>query len=223
MLNGQRPAIHRLGLALACLTIVAAAGSLATVGCAPRGPSGRTPVPPQASLWQVYTEAGEDAWLRGNYEEAERQYLAALREAEQLKVVAPNSPTEALADDPGLATSLNNLGRLYTDMERYSEAQSHLDRALTITETALGPDHPYVAVTLKNLATLHQANGRTAQAETLLRRALRIDERILGATDPQVGDDLNRLGEIAAAQQGWGDAEAFLRHGLGKYCRSASS
>jgi tetratricopeptide (TPR) repeat protein len=51
-----------------------------------------------------------------------------------------------------------------------------LDRALDISEKALGPHHPAVATSLNNLAALYQAQGAYAQAEPLLDRALDIRE-----------------------------------------------
>ena len=47
-------------------------------------------------------------------------------------------------------------------------------RALAITEQALGPDHPRTATGLNNLAVFHYLQGQYAQAEPLYTRALEI-------------------------------------------------
>jgi hypothetical protein len=60
---------------------------------------------------------------------------------------------------PDVGTDLNNLAVLYKDQGRYAEAEPLYRRALTITETALGPTHPTVAIRLDNLAALYHAQG----------------------------------------------------------------
>ncbi len=187
---------------------------VATLGCGAAHPGAETPILSPATVWMVHTEAGDKALLRGNYEEAEKQYLAALQEAERLKIVKPKAPQSIIHGDPSVAPSLNNLGTFYIATENYAEAARHLQRALTLVETDLGPAHPYVAVTLSNLAALARAQGNLAEAEALLRRALKIDEQVLGSTHSKVGDDLNRLGEVAAARQRTAEAEALLQRGL---------
>ena len=68
-----------------------------------------------------------------NYPEAEKQWSAALKEAEGFG-----------PQDPRLATTLNNLGEVYRAQGRYAEAEPLYKRALAIREKALGPEHPDV-------------------------------------------------------------------------------
>ncbi len=112
----------------------------------------------QGGPWETYMAAGNKAYQQGNYAEAEKQFAAALEEAEQF---AP--------EDPRLATSLNNLAALYAQ-GRYAEVEPLYKRALAISEKALGPEHPGVATSLNNLAGLYHAQGKYAEAE---RRMLR--------------------------------------------------
>ena len=65
---------------------------------------------------------------------------------------------------------------LYTDEERYDEAEPLYIRALDITEKALGPEHPSTATFLNNLAGLYHSQGRYGEAEPLYIRALDITE-----------------------------------------------
>ena len=92
-------------------------------------------------LWETYNDAGIEAYEQGRYAEAEKLWLAALKEAEKFGPQAPR-----------LATSLNNLALLYDTQGKYAEAEPLYKRALEIDEKALGPDHPSVAVSLNNLA-----------------------------------------------------------------------
>ena len=100
----------------------------------------------QSSLWETYNSAGMTAHQQGKYKEAEKQWEAALKEAEGFGPEAPR-----------LATSLNNLGELYRVQGRYAEAEPLYKRALAIVEKALGPEHPHVATGLYELATLYRA------------------------------------------------------------------
>ena len=68
-----------------------------------------------------------------NYPEAEKQWSAALKEAEGFG-----------PQDPRLATTLNNLGEVYRAQAKYAEGEPLYKRALAIREKALGPEHPDV-------------------------------------------------------------------------------
>ena len=127
------------------------------------------------SPWESYIQAGEAAYQQGNYAEAEKQFLAALQEAENFG-----------PEDPRLATSLNNLANLYEAQGKYTEAEPLYQRALTIYEKALGPEHPNVATSLNNLAVLYEAQGKYTEAEPLYQRSLAIREKALGPEDPNV-------------------------------------
>ena len=58
-----------------------------------------------------------------------------------------------------MSASLNNLAGLYLSTD-YAKAEPLLKRALTIRETALGPDHPDLAQSLNNLAGLYYTTDR---------------------------------------------------------------
>ena len=74
-------------------------------------------------------------------------------------------------------------------------------RALAITETALGPDHPDTAIRLGNLAVTYRDLGRPADALPLQERALTITETALGPDHP---DTAIRLGNLAATYRDLG-------------------
>ena len=69
--------------------------------------------------WDMYIAAGNAAYQQGDYTEAEKQYAAALIEAEG---VGP--------EHPGVALSLNNLAALYDVQGRYAEAEPLYKRSL---------------------------------------------------------------------------------------------
>ena len=88
----------------------------------------------QQTQWEKLNGAGMEAYERGRYAEAEKLWLAALKEAETFG-----------GEHPRLATSLNNLAELYRAQGRYAQAEPLHQRALAIREkAALGPELPQV-------------------------------------------------------------------------------
>ena len=122
-----------------------------------------TPASAQENLWETYIKAGMEADQRGNYAEAEMQFLVALEEAENFG-----------PEDPRLASSLNELVKLYLAQGKDATAELLLKRLLVIKEKTLGPEHFYVATSLNELAELYRAQYKYAEAEPLYKRALEI-------------------------------------------------
>ncbi len=88
----------------------------------------------EGPTWEAQLAAGNKAFERGDYPEAERRLEPALRKAEGFG-----------PQDPRLATSLNDLGEVYRTQGKYAAAEPLHKRALAIREKALGPEHLHVA------------------------------------------------------------------------------
>ncbi len=114
----------------------------------------------QGSPWETHMAAGDKAYQQGNYPEAEKQLVAALKEAEGFG-----------PQDPRLATTLNNLAALYQAQGKYAEAEPPFKRALAIFEQALGPEHPHVGTALENYAALLRKTRRRSEATKMEARA----------------------------------------------------
>ena len=140
--------------------------------------------PAQGGQWESYITAGQQAYQQADYAEAEKQFEAALKEAEAFG-----------PDDVRLATSLNELGLVYDAQGNYGEAEPLYKRALPILEKALGPEHPNVAASLNNFAELYRKQGRYEAAKPLYKRALAVLEKALGPDHPNVA---TVLGNYAA-------------------------
>ena len=110
--------------------------------------------------WESLIADGETAYQAGRYAEAEKLFLAALKEAEEFG-----------GQDPRLATSLNNLALLYKSLGKYAQADPLLRRALTIQEKALGTEHSQVATVFENYAVLLHRLNRDAEADKMEARA----------------------------------------------------
>ena len=155
------------------------------------------------SPWERYTDAGTEAYQQRQYAEAEKQFLAALQEAQKLG-----------PEDPRVGTSLNNLGVLYKTQGKYAEAEPLYQRALAIREKTLGPDNPNLIVNLNNLAMLYEAQGKYAEAEPLYQRALAIDEKAVTLDGLGLVPDLNNLAVLYDAQGKYAEAEALYQRAL---------
>ena len=129
------------------------------------------PVPP----WEKHHQAGLTAYRAKNYSEAEKQFKAALVEAEPFSI-----------DDPRLILTLSNLAEVYRFQSRYSQATPYFQRLVKISEANFGPDHPTVAAHLNNLAGNYRVQGKLAEAALLYKRTLDIWESTLGPNNSLV-------------------------------------
>lgn len=109
-------------------------------------------------------------------------------------------------DFPEAALLLNQAGYYLKQRAQYAEAEPLYQRALAITEKALGPEHPFTTACLNNLAGLYNSQGKYDEAEPLFQRALAINEKALGPEHPGVATIsenyaalLRKLGKVAEA------------------------
>ena len=128
-------------------------------------------------------------WKAGKYAEAKPVAQEAVTLAEQ----------KLGAEDPGTATSLNNLASVLQDMGDLKGAKPLYERALAIQEKVLGPEHPDTARSLNNLASVLKAMGDLKGAKPLDERALAIWERVLGPENPETANALNNLARVLQA------------------------
>jgi tetratricopeptide (TPR) repeat protein len=108
----------------------------------------------------------------------------------------------------------NNLGCHLDMVADYAGAQAAYERALRISEKALGPEHPNVATLHNNLGSVLKDQGDLAGAQVAYERALRIDEAVYGSDHPAVATDVNNLGLVLRAQGDLEGAEAAFERAL---------
>jgi tetratricopeptide (TPR) repeat protein len=102
-----------------------------------------------------------------NYREAEKvkleeiELLESLRERETYPEYSTNYPM-----------SLESLGFILTEQNKYEEAESVYRKALTYRENNFGASHKSVATSLINLGNLYLRQGKLSEAEVMSRRAL---------------------------------------------------
>ena len=112
------------------------------------------------------------------------------------------------------ARILNQTAYYLYERARYSEAEPHYQRALTIRELALGSIHPHVAVLLNNLGLLNHHQGKYSMAETFYIRALDIREREPDGNQPTLAQSLNNLAAIYDTQNKHDRAEPLFQRAL---------
>jgi len=109
-----------------------------------------------------------------------------------------------------VAESLNSIGMLRRDQQKFDEAERLFRKALTLRRKLLGPSHIGLTNSLMNLGGLMLDRGRHDEANALFREALAIRRRVRGSGHPDVAMCLYRLAQVAAAA---GDtAEAIELH-----------
>jgi len=138
---------------------------------------------------------------RGMFEDALRMHITVLNIQEDLAKIEPLFNT-------WVATTLNNLGNLLSDMGRPEEAKKKYERALEIYESLLETNtkssvyQSQVATTLNNLGTLLSNMGRPEEAKKKYEHALEIRESLLetdtksSVYQSQVATTLNNLGAL---------------------------
>ena len=107
--------------------------------------------------WQRYVQSGQLALQRGRHERAEKQFTAALKDAEAMG-----------EQNPRLAITLNLLGEAYRIQGKFLKAEPLFQRALTLGEQSLGKENPEFTRIVKNYAKLHRAQGMESKADQLV-------------------------------------------------------
>jgi len=155
------------------------------------------------SAWKTFLDEGKRLGQQGDYQGAERSFLAALREAESFD-----------PKDLRVGEILNVLGLTYTAQQRSKDAQSVLTRALAIRESSLGISHTDTNATRNNLANVFAMQGRVAQAEELYRRAIQEIEHSAGQYAPDLDYPLTSLSTLYLLYGRAVEAEPLARRAL---------
>lgn len=146
---------------------------------------------------------GNNSVEYGQYREAEKLYLTAIEQAEQIGSL-----------NPRLADSLNELGMLYAKQHKYARAEQMFQRALGVMVAALGPDHPDVATILKNMGILKASTKEYVEADLLLKQSLVLTTRAMGPEHPMVAVTMRTIAVCETIQGRYREAERVIRRSL---------
>jgi tetratricopeptide (TPR) repeat protein len=145
---------------------------------------------------------GEALRLLGQFPEAEDALMRAMQLAD-----TPDPP-----DPINRAMTLNGLGIVFKDTQRFEQAGQCYRHALTLLVQTFGPNDLELAPLYHNLAGLEHAQDRFTEGEPLARRALELRATHEGLETTGAAADLAVLGALLLGQQRYTEAErAFAR------------
>ena len=120
----------------------------------------------------------------------------------------------AAGDPHAESVALGNLALVHNARGELEEAEELQERALAMSEKALGTDHPTVAAILNNLAVVHDSKGDYAEAVRLYERALAIRQSSLGPEHPAVAASLTGLAAVRGANGDYAAAVELLERAI---------
>ncbi len=148
----------------------------------------------------------------GQLARRERHFEAALRHFERALTIRRRH----LGRHPKVAETLNNLGVVLTDVERYEEAEAVLEESLALRKELFGEHHWRTGNTFTNLGTALRESGRNEEATASHAKALDILRATLGE-HPRVAAALNnlavaleKLGRLGEAKSSWEEAKVIM-------------
>ena len=97
-------------------------------------------------------------------------------------------------DSKEYATSLNNLGTVYSRKEQYKKAEMFYKESLKIRQDILEKKHPDVAISLNSLGVVYLDQKQYREATYFLKRSLNIYKEAFGMKHLGTADVLNNLG-----------------------------
>lgn len=163
-------------------------------------PSLCAPAYAQNSLWQALYDGGEKALSEGNLAQAEKQFAAALKNAESDSIVTKTASRMALVlDQEG----------------KFPEARQLYERALEIDKNMHGPASYESAIDLNSLGMVCQHGGKFSDAETCFKQAIAIFEK--SHKDSELAATLTNLALLMQETAKYESVEPLLRRALSLY------
>lgn len=135
-----------------------------------------------------HKNAGDDAYVRSDYSEAERQYQAALRKAERTGV---HNVTYMIC--------LRSLAQVYVAQGRTGEAEATFKRRVELLGEPPA-DPSYASTVYDDLATFYILSGRVTEAKPLYQRAILLTETAYGTEDPKLREKLEYYVQLLKAK-----------------------
>lgn len=148
------------------------------------------------SAWQRLNSLGNDSYFQGYFEEAQKNYLAAIRELKKTNI-----------KDDRLMKSRNNLGSAYLRDGKTLDAKEAFDLAL-VTGKEINRDKSVEAArSLTGLAMVNRLNDNFKKSEQLYKDSLKMRQSIEGDSTQGVAQALLDLGELYRQQKLFAEAQ----------------
>lgn len=120
------------------------------------------------STYRARQNFGDEAYKKGNYAEAERQYRANLEDAQSY------GPQEQIP------TAFHYLANVYNARQQFAEAEQAYQQEIAAAEKIWGEGRPGTLHALTDIALFYLDQNRLADAEKFNRKALAIGEKGVG-------------------------------------------
>jgi len=117
-------------------------------------------------------------------------------------------------DHPWIQYTLNGLGILYWNQERYEEARPVFERSLASIQLTHGDQHPYTASLMNNLGLLLIRMEDYPQARKWTERALQLRLELLPADHPHQAVTYLNLAALDSRERRDEEAEIHFREGI---------
>lgn len=137
---------------------------------------------------------------QGKYTQAEQGLNKALRALE----TSPDSKAEQ-------AWTMDQLGEVLTQQERFEEAQNQLEKARSLWQESLGEEHPDLWVNLELLARLQSCQKNWDGAEQHYHQAATLKEKYLGQLHSETIRTLASLAEVKRSAHKVEESQALHR------------
>ena len=183
----------------------------------------------EKARYYIETRAALDttnaAWQfdAGHYLDRQNQHQKAIAYYDKaLKIFRRQVQENPQAYEPDLASTLNNLAALYSNIQRFDESEAMYKEALEIRRRLAKSNpqayEPYVATTLNNLANLYKATQRFSESEAMYKEALEIYRRIAKsnpqAYEPDLASTFNNLAALYSNIQRFDESEVMYKEAL---------
>ena len=173
-------------------------------------------------------ELAKSLFEYGCFLQANKRYdLAEVRYRENLDICQRLAAISPQAYEPGLATTQNNLGILYSDTQRYEDSEEMFLSALMVYQrlTVENPQvyEPDLAMVQNNLGILYKDTQRYEESEEMYLSALNVYRRLMVANpqayEPDLAMTQNNLGFLYGKTQRYEDSEKMYLSALNVYRR----
>jgi tetratricopeptide (TPR) repeat protein len=110
-------------------------------------------------------------------------------------------------DESGQASMLAEVGRIFYDEGRWSEAEKIQVQVMETRRRVLGEEHPDTLTSTANLALIHRDQGRWSEAEKIQVQVIETMTRILGEEHLGTLISIGNLASTYRGQRRWSEAE----------------
>ena len=113
-----------------------------------------------------------------------------------------------------VATSYQNLAKVFHNLGQYNDAKEYHERARIITEEIFGEEHANVANSYNNLGTVYRDLGQYNKAKEYHEKALIINQKVYGKKHGDVSKNYNNLGIVYQDLGHYNEAKEYYNKAL---------